>query len=823
MDGRSIACVLVSDISERKKTEQTLRLLSQLLDKADEAIITRDETGAITYANGALERLYGWKPNDVVGRKMTEVALAEVAKQNAEEVMGELRAGRSWTLESIAKRADGSNFWARVTDTPLLNDDGALTAIIGISADISERKQQEEVLATERRRLRAAEAIGRVASWEMDVFTNQVVCSDLLYEIHGLQKDDLIATRSAAMQLIHPDDAGEVDAALDECVRTGEPMWCRYRVHRVNNGEPRWLDVRAERITEGGRAVRLAGTVADVTDFVIAASEVEAARDLALEASRQKSAFLATMSHEIRTPMNAVIGMTGLLLDTSLDEFQREFVETLRTSGDALLSIINDILDFSKIEAGGLDLEQQPFDLRSCVEESLALVAGTSKDKGLELVGYVDDGCPSRVIGDVTRLRQVLVNLLANAVKFTQQGEVVLSVELDGSSYGEMVLRFAVADTGIGIPPDRVATLFDSFSQVDASTTRVYGGTGLGLAISKRLVDAMGGTLEVESVLSAGTTFRFSAPFPEAEEFTAISEAPFATTLNGRSVLVVDSNATSRRALCLQLESWGANVTDAGSGGVAIAFIDSGMQFAAAVVDMEMPDMTSQEFAVRLRSSTTAGKIPIILLRSILDRSTLHAEDLFSTVLTKPIRSVRLRHSLRNVLAPHAIPSASSDLRGLSAGTEVATLRVLLAEDNTVNQRLGRLMLEKLGHYVDTVGNGQEAVEAVRRVPYDVVLMDVEMPQMDGLEATKAIRLQLPRHRQPQIVAMTAGAFIEDQRACTEAGMDDYIAKPVRLEGLDATLKRAVTVRNTFAMTPAGPLAKSDVDQSAERFQEDAP
>jgi signal transduction histidine kinase/DNA-binding response OmpR family regulator len=554
---------------------------------------------------------------------------------------------------------------------------------------------------------------------------------------------------------------------------------------------------------------------ARTAEFDLANKELADRNQQMHELNAQKSAFLSTMSHEIRTPMNAVIGMTGLLLDTSLDDDQREFVETVRTSGDALLHIINDILDFSKIEAGGLELEQQPFDLRDCVEESLELVAATSNAKGLELAGYIDAVCPSRVIGDVTRLRQVLVNLLGNAIKFTAKGDVVLSVEPDEGPLG--VLRFAVTDTGIGIPPDRVASLFDSFSQVDASTTRVYGGTGLGLAISKRLVEAMGGFLGVDSIPSAGSTFHFSVRLPSAAPLTEIAGPPQATTLDGRSVLVVDDNPTNRRILRLQLESWGTSVTEADSGNAAITLVDSGAQFDAAVVDMKMPRMTGLELAVWLRSSATAHQVPILLLSSRMDRPTSQPDDLFSSVLTKPVRSARLRHSLRNALFPDEMSSAPSNLPEGSTETKRAVLRVLLAEDNAVNQRLGRLMLEKLGHHVDTVGNGREAIEAVQRVPYDVVLMDVEMPEMDGLEATRAIRRELPAHRQPQIVAMTAGALIEDRQACTEAGMDDYMAKPVRLEILGATLTRAAAARNESAMIPPGQITESDVDPNGAR------
>ena len=778
-----------------------------------------DGTGQIVLINAQTELLFGYRREELIGQRV-EILVPDRFRDIHSAHRGGYVAepwvrGMGADMDLQGRRKDGTEFSVEITLFPLKTEDGLLVS--AAIRDITARNRQEEMSAFERRSLRAAEAIGRVASWEMDIATNEVAWSDMLFELYGLQPNRIDATMATALRNIHPDDVAEVEEALSLCVRTGEPMRCRHRAYRVDNGELRWFEVRAERITESGHDVRLAGTVADMTELLLAESDVEEARDLALEASRHKSAFIATMSHEIRTPMNAVIGMTGLLLHTTLDDEQREFVETVRASGDALLSIINDILDFSKIEDVGLDLEQQPFDLCSCAEDSLELVAATSNAKGLEMAGYIDARCPSRVIGDVTRLRQVLVNLLGNAVKFTAQGEVVLSVVPDKGTFGEIGLRFAVADTGIGIPADRMASLFDSFSQVDASTTRVYGGTGLGLAISKAVVEAMGGTLEVDSVPSAGSTFHFSVRLPSAAPLTEISGPPQETTLDGRSVLVVDDNPTNRRILRLQLESWGTKVTEADCGDAAITLVDSGAQFDAALVDMNMPGMTGQELAVWLRSSATAHQVPILLLSSVMDCPTIQPDDLFSSVLTKPVRRERLRHSLHNALSPDGISVVSSDLPEVSTRTKLAALRVLLAEDNAINQRLGRLMLEKLGHHVDTVGNGREAIDAVQRVPYDVVLMDVEMPEMDGLEATRSIRRELPAHRQPQIVAMTAGALVEDRQACTDAGMDDYMAKPVRLEVLDATLTRAAAARNESATITPGQITESDVDLNGAR------
>jgi PAS domain S-box-containing protein len=658
--------------------------------------------------------------------------------------------------------------------------------------DISERRRSELALAKERRRLRDAEDIGHIGSWEMNVSTESVVWSDSLLELYGIDPTTFTGDYAGVLQHIHPDDRPDVDAAVLACGKTGEPIDIRHRTIRANDGQLRWLYASGARTIEGG-SVRLAGAVIDITEFVRAGELSEMAREVAEKESRHKSAFLATMSHEIRTPMNAVIGMTGLLLDTPLNPEQLEFVETVRNSGDALLSVINDILDFSKIEAGALELEHRPFDLRVCVDDALELVAATTNARGIELFGHVDWRCPGTVLGDVSRLRQVLVNLLSNAVKFTAHGEVVLTIEPDDRQAGETRLRFSVTDTGIGIPANSVASLFETFTQVDDSTTRVYGGTGLGLAISQRLVEAMGGTLGVDSTVGIGSTFAFSVVLPGcAPAIETAGAADLVGSLEGRAALIVDDNATGRRILRLQLEAWGMTVTEADSGDAAIALVDAGQHFDVGLLDMKMPGMTGRELAAALRVSPETSHLPLMLLSSTGDsRLGDSGRGLFCAVLTKPVRVSRLRQYLCTALMPDGY-EAVPDAQPVEIEEAQTVLRVLLAEDNAVNQRLGRLMVEKLGHHIDVVGNGREAIEAAHLAPYDVVLMDVEMPEMDGLEATRILRRMLPASRQPTIVAMTASALDEDRRSGVDAGMDNYLLKPVRLGELDAALQGVV-------------------------------
>ena len=611
---------------------------------------------------------------------------------------------------------------------------------------------------------------------------------DLKLENIGIQIEQY-----TAFQQVIAEQASVRDYEVNLTRKDGTVMECLLSatLRRDETGRPVSYQGILRDITESKRAARLLEEYSRTLEQKVEerTEELERAKQEAEDANAAKSIFLASMSHEIRTPMNGIIGMTGLLLGTELSNDQHEYVDVIRNSGEALLTIINDILDFSKIESGKLELEYQPFQLRECVESALDLVATRASEKQLDLASIVDEDVPQAIYGDVTRMRQILLNLLSNSVKFTESGEVVVTVSKDESNRNH--IRFTVRDTGIGIPKDRMGKLFESFSQVDASTTRKYGGTGLGLAISKRLVELMKGNIHVESegIPGRGTAFYFVLPVKPAPSVPARPQPDSEIQLRGKKLLIVDDNNTNRRILKLQTQKWDMEPQETPYLHDALEMVRRGEKFDVIILDMFMPEMDGVTLAREIRKLDS--KTPLVLFSSMGQRDMGLEDGLFNAYLAKPLKPSLLFDILAGLFVPDK-PSAQTFRPQNLLDPEMASRhpwRILLAEDNAVNQKLALRLLEQMGYIADLASNGLEAVEALERQVYDVILMDVQMPELDGLEATRQIRKN-GQITQPNIIAMTANAMQGDREMCLAAGMDDYISKPIRINELvDVLLK----------------------------------
>jgi PAS domain S-box-containing protein len=807
------------------------------------AFLTLDASGrVITWSSGA-EHLKGYKSKEILGQSFSVFFPSEdVGVGRPEMELATATQQGSYEEEGWRVRKDGSRFWANVVITAIYDDDCHLVGFGKVTCDITQRRLQREQQRQNADALAEAYEDLRRLTIELSNVRDAAVTSEATLssvrehasQVERVQRtilDNLglsviltdltgkIVTANRETQALFPDavpgerprplpmwtTTGAIIALEDRPVAltasTGNPL--RDMIISVINTDGRrlWLSVNTTRVLGPDYApIAVVASYEDVTGrerarrhLETSVQRLEVARYDALAATRAKSAFLATVSHEIRTPMNAVIGMTGLLLDTHLDAEQREFAETVRDGGDALLMVINDILDFSSLDSNKLDLEMASFDPRECIESACTLVAVTAAGKPLEIVADCDDTCPDLVVGDISRFRQVIMNLLANAVKFTTEGEVIVALsarQLSEDPSGPHRLRVDVRDTGIGIQADQMDRLFQPFGQADSSTTRVYGGTGLGLVISRRLAEAMGGDLQVSSRPGVGSTFTFTCELQAGNGPRSRYKGHRAEPLVGKSALIVDDNATNRRVLHRLMCAWGMACEDVAAPSTALELLRSGRSFDVAIVDMQMPQMDGLQLAAALRLLPSRSQSPLILLTSLQSRLGPEHRHMFSATLTKPVSSALLREKLLIALSPavptKAVLSSSTTLQG---ATE-RSLRVLLADDSRVNQRLTQLMLKKLGHRVETVSNGREALQAVQQASYDVILMDVEMPEMDGLVATMGIRSLLAKDSQPYIVALTARSSPEDRRACKDAGMDAFLTKPIRSAELATTFAR---------------------------------
>jgi two-component system sensor histidine kinase/response regulator len=787
---------VVSDLLELRRQarrqdelDQARLHLAAIINSSDDAILSKSLDGRILSWNAAAERLYGYTAEEIVGGSMT-LLLPPGRHEEERAVLARIARGEVVEhVETERLHKDGRLLPLSLRISPIYGPDGRVVAASTIARDLTARRQADHLRFQ----------LAAIVDSSEDAILSKTLDGIILtwnagaQKLYGYTAEEVVGQHISV--LLPPDRPNEVAEILAK-VRSGRVIEHFDTERRRKDGTIVPVSVTISPIRDEQGTIVAASTIArDVSERQRLQAELEAARDEARAASRSKSDFLAVMSHEIRTPMNGVIGMTGLLLDTDLDPLQREYAETVRGSGEALLSIINDILDFSKIEAGKMSLEIIDFDLRTVVEETADLLAAQAHGKGLELSTIVRPGVPSAVRGDPGRLRQVLLNLVGNAVKFTSQGEVVVQASTVEETPGDVLVRLEVIDTGIGIPSDRQAQLFQPFAQADSSTTRSYGGTGLGLAISKQLVELMGGSLTVDSHPGRGSTFAVTVRLAKQPPGTATAPPP-RRDLNGLRVLIVDDNATNRTIVQHQTQAWGMSPGTAEGALQALEMLRGaragGDPYDVALLDMVMPERDGLELGKAIRADPALAGTHLVLLTSSGVRGTaeLAREAGLSAYLTKPVRESQLYDCLASVVTGSAQPARLITRHTISEDRARARPRVLVADDNPVNQKVAVAMLARLGYRADVVADGVEALDAVARIGYGAVLMDCQMPRMDGFEATAEIRRREAGSGRLPIIAMTAAAMKSDQERCLAVGMDDYLSKPARPEELAAVLAR---------------------------------
>ncbi|HAX76834.1 MAG TPA: hypothetical protein DCY88_13575 [Cyanobacteria bacterium UBA11372] len=786
----------LNDVTERMRTQEALRVSQERYELAisagnvgvwdwniltDEIYIDPTIKAALGFTDMDIPNtLEGWRslvhPED----------LPQVLDATNEHLAGE---SFQYEIEHRRLHKNGSIRWVLSCGTAFEDAEGRMCRMTGTDTDITDRKLVQEALERERQQLQQIIASAPVAMAMFDTKLRYLAHSNKWLTDYDLEGMVIIGCSHYQVLPGIPDRWKYIyqRALKGEAIASPEDVFEREDGSKIYL---RWA-IEPWRHPDGS-----VGGIVMVTDTI---NELVEAREAALEASRFKSQFLANMSHEIRTPMNAVLGMTGLLLDSNLDSEQRDFVETIRISGDALLSLINEILDLSKLEAGEMELEILDFDLSICIEEVLDLLAPQAHGKELELAGLVYQNVPIHLQGDAGRLRQILTNLIGNAIKFTSVGEVVLRAELLSESPSSATICLSVTDTGIGIAPEDQNKLFAPFTQVDASTTRKYGGTGLGLAICKELVTLMGGEIALESQLGKGSKFWFTVTFPKA--VSAVENLKF---LHQRRLLVVDDNATNRQVVYHQAGRWGMEVDEADSAAAALDALQAAwgqnMPYDVALIDLQMPQVDGLTLGAEIKADLTLAEMPLIMLASTNQREEVQRAIKIglATYLVKPIKPSRLFKMLMKVLAIQSTIS-ENEIKSVEINTDAypiphGKLRILLAEDNLINQKVALKQLKGLGYDADVAANGEEVLQLIEKIPYDLILMDCQMPILDGFETTREINRRpeksFPGERRPLIVAMTANARPEDRQKCLDAGMDDYLSKPISKEKLAEFLER---------------------------------
>ncbi|HEY4311215.1 MAG TPA: PAS domain S-box protein [Pirellulales bacterium] len=798
-EGRPATLSFFRDVDEQKKTEQALRdseaLYHSLVESLPLSIFRKDAEGRIIFANRRFCEILGRPLEALQNKTDADLFPGEMAEKYRSDDQQVLSTGRVLEVVEEHQRADGEVIHVQVLKAPVLGADGQVRGVQGMFWDVSARRRVEEKLRENAERTRlildtaydafvGVDEEGRIIDWNPQAET-----------VFGWPRDEALGRRVA--ETIIPQRFREVYRhRLQQTLARGQGAVLNKRIEitAMRRDGSEFPVEAAITPVQLGKTRLYHAFLHDISRRKRYESELRVAKEAAEAANRAKGAFLANMSHEIRTPMNAIIGMAELILDTSLSAEQREYLKLVLESADSLLSIINDLLDFSKIEAGKFDLDPIPFEIHESIGDTMKSLAVRAHKKGLELVHDISPDVPKAVVGDSNRLRQVVINLVGNAIKFTDQGEVVMSVRRHASDPDGMTLHFAVQDTGIGIPADKQGIIFRAFEQADTSTTRRFGGTGLGLAISSALVDLMGGRVWVESKEGVGSTFHFTARFQDAVDLPLAEPSATADALEGLRVLVVDDNATNRRIQCEMLHNWRMQpVPAAGANEALQALRDAhrtGRPFTLVLTDANMPEVDGFSLAGAIKADVALSSAVIMMLTSgdrPDDVARCHQLGITS-YLMKPVKQSELFDAIAAALAPADVTAA--DQPPEARQVDARRLSILLAEDSLVNQKLAVGLLQRRGHRVHVTNNGREALAALDAQPFDVVLMDVQMPEMDGLDATRALRereVVTGRTRVP-VIAMTAHAMAGDRERCLASGMDSYISKPIRSRDLFATI-----------------------------------
>lgn len=787
---RETNIVLENEIAEREIVQKALKeseIKFRTLVENIPAIVYMDRPDEISsniYTSPQAGIMLGYAPQEWA--ETADLWVKMLHPEDRERVLAENKRankeGKRFQCEYRLQTRDGRIVWVQDEAILIRDESGKPLYWQGIILDITERKKTEAEIFRQKQYFETLLKNNPVAIVVLDLDHTVQACNPAFERLFGYTENEIIGQKLDP--LIVPEEGQEQAFLYTQRVEMGQSVHATGK-RRTKDGQLIDVEIFGVPVVLAGEQIGILALYHDLTELVQAQRQAEAA-------AKAKAEFLANMSHEIRTPLNAIVGMTSLLLNTPLNAEQQDYAETIRSSSDALLYIINDILDFSKIEAGKMALEKHPFYLSDCIETALDLVAASATQKGLDLAYTIQDGVPHKVTGDVTRLRQVLVNLLSNAVKFTEQGEIVVSVS--GRQVKENVyeLLFSVRDTGIGIPHEMVNRLFQAFSQIDASTTRKYGGTGLGLSISKRLVEMMGGRIWVESQVGSGSTFSFTILAETAPTTARLPKIGQQPNLRGKRILIVDDNATNRFILERQTQAWGMLPVSADSAQMALELLEREKHFDLVILDMHMPEMDGIALAYKIQQKHPPDELPLVMLTSLGFRQDDTAQATFAAYLTKPIKPDQLHSILEAVLQKQSQPAKrTATLTKLDDDLgRQHPLRILVVEDNPVNQKVAVNLLKRLGYLADVSYNGLEAIEALERQEYDVVFMDIQMPEMDGITAAAQIRQRLPLERTPRLIAMTADALEGDRERYLDQGMDDYISKPVRVDELIEALQK---------------------------------